>query len=76
MQQDFLYLKHDKRCIQIDFADIHYIKAIKRYIKIVTVEKEHLIETSLSKNRNLITAIFLLQNSPLLYYFIEAYEVF
>ena len=49
MQIDFLYINVDKDAVQFHFADIYYMEAMKRYVKIVTKSKPYLIETSLNK---------------------------
>jgi len=44
---DFLFLKLGKKFSKISFSDIMYAEAVKKYVRIVTPKKVHLILSSM-----------------------------
>jgi hypothetical protein len=45
--QDFLFLKLGKTFSKLSFSDIMYAEAVKKYVRIVTPKKAHLILSSM-----------------------------
>lgn len=47
--QNYLFIKTGVRCIKVDFLDIQYFEGSRRYTKIVTVKRNFIICSSLSR---------------------------
>jgi two-component system response regulator LytT len=43
----FLFIKIDKKFIKINCADIHYIEAVKNYVRIITCSKNYILLASM-----------------------------
>jgi two-component system, LytTR family, response regulator len=48
-QQPFIFIRHEGRCLKINFKDIHYIEARKNYCKFATTSGNYLALVTLKR---------------------------
>ncbi|BDD06673.1 LytR/AlgR family response regulator transcription factor [Aureibacter tunicatorum] len=58
-EKDYIFVNEDRKKVKVNFGEILYIESLKNYIKIKTLQKEHLVKYSISSFEKKIDQRFL-----------------